>query len=582
MPAAATVSTPSGGSASSASTVTTAATVVNTTANVTPTAVGIGLSLTKKCDTTASIAAVVSSMITERFDFSTAVATTLKTNLEGFFTIGGVTNDETFAFMSDSSSWPPVATSGRNGYSHKSITIPVLMLLSQLAGKVQQMLDAGYYLESGVKYADFHKYIQSLPVPQSSSGTNKSSSTTDDHKMPSFKVPIFKGDIMAGDEYMDDVVICFTNHALEKYLTDETYCTSNLEWSSAFASRIRESIKGNDILGFIATEEASERNCAKLWSTINNHLTSADLTMARAMALWNTLFGLKCEERDSFLHFYSKAKSVIFKLKQHKSVAIGDDIFLRAYFAKVIEAPELQTEVKKLVTDKAGTYESILELVHKDFRAQETSGNLRDVNSGSASSRRSRTEERNPSDNPTKKPKISEEEIVYAPFPTNHNSLLPQFIYTQVRNWYNHMIIPIAKRTAEDKAWFRNFQFDRRTNAEKKNGGFHPGHGVYDSGRQNGSRTEEQDRDRQTNSYYGAGSNSHKDYGPRGDNCGPSGRQGRRVDFHLEEEKSNNDDYEDFLAWKERSRSLRRARAPEDNGDSNHYRRPRRDQIFHF
>ena len=336
--------TPVGGSTPTVSHGVTPPTNQNAASSGIPQAVGIGLSLTKKCDTTTTIATVISSMISERFGFSPPVSSTLDTDLAGFFTTAGVTNDETFAFMSDSSSWPPVTSAGRNGYNYKSITIPVVMLLSQLAGKVQQMLDEGYYLDSGVKYVDFQQYIQSLPSKTTSSGNN-SSATNDDHKMPSFKVPIFRGDIMAGDKYMEDVVICFTNHALEKYLLDENYCKKNLEWSSAFASRIRESIKGNDILGFIATEEASERNCTKLWTTIESHLTSADLTMARAMAFWNTLFGLKCEEKDSFLHFYSKAKSVIFKLKKYKSVAIGDDIFLRAFFAKVIEAPELQTEV---------------------------------------------------------------------------------------------------------------------------------------------------------------------------------------------------------------------------------------------
>ena len=84
---------------------------------------------------------------------------------------------------------------------------------------------------------------------------------------------------------MDDVVFAFTNHTLEKYLTDAGYCKKNIEWSSAFASQIRESIKGNDILGFIATEEASERNCANLWETVETNLTSSDLTMSRAMDL---------------------------------------------------------------------------------------------------------------------------------------------------------------------------------------------------------------------------------------------------------------------------------------------------------
>ena len=64
------------------------------------------------------------------------------------------------------------------------------------------------------------------------------------------------------------------------------------------------------------------------------------------MAQWQQLFGLKCEDKDSFLHFYSRSKSILHKLKKNKSIAVTDDIFLRAYFAKVIEAPELQTEVK--------------------------------------------------------------------------------------------------------------------------------------------------------------------------------------------------------------------------------------------
>ena len=292
----------SGGTPPTVPNLVTPATTGTAARSVVPTAISVGLSPNKKCTTVASISKVISTMISERFAFEPATATVLDSDLENFFTIAGVTNDETFSFMPDSSLWPAVSKKGNGGYTHKSISVPVILLLSKLAGEVQKMLDMGNYLDVGVTYEPFHRWILSIPSKKPSAA--KTSVSNDDHKIPNFKVAFFRGDILAGDKYMDDVVFEFTNHALEKYLTDMDYCKKNIEWSSAFASRIRESIKGNDILGFIATEEASERDCASLWTTVETHLTSSDLTMTRAMDLWNTLFGLKCEEKDSFLHFY--------------------------------------------------------------------------------------------------------------------------------------------------------------------------------------------------------------------------------------------------------------------------------------
>ena len=85
---------------------------------------------------------------------------------------------------------------------------------------------------------------------------------------------------------------------------------------------------------------------------VKEELTSTDLTMAREMSLWNELFGLKCDNKDTFQQFYSRVKSLLFKLKREKSITVKDDVFFRAHFSRVIQVPELQTEVKKLVTDK--------------------------------------------------------------------------------------------------------------------------------------------------------------------------------------------------------------------------------------
>ena len=151
------------------------------------------------------------------------------------------------------------------------------------------------------------------------------------------------------------------------------------------------------------------------------NLNSADPTIAQTMAHWNILFGLKCEEKDDFLQFYSKSKSIVHKLKRDKSVAVTDDIFLRAYFSKVIEAPELQTEVRKLIKDKKGSYKSILEEIHQDYRAQETGDALRnDAPSSVVTARRAAKQHVPPS-----KPDSKLDPPLPHPFPNNENTLLP-------------------------------------------------------------------------------------------------------------------------------------------------------------
>ena len=49
------------------------------------------------------------------------------------------------------------------------------------------------------------------------------------------------------------------------------------------------------------------------------------------MPQWKSLFGLKCESRNNFLSFYSKVKGILHKLKKEKSVAVTDNVFLKAY-----------------------------------------------------------------------------------------------------------------------------------------------------------------------------------------------------------------------------------------------------------
>ena len=178
------------------------------------------------------------------------------------------------------------------------------------------------------------------------------------------------------------------------------------------------------------------------------------------MAQWSELFGLRCESYDQFLSFYSKTKGLIHKLKTNNSIAVTDDTFLKAYFAKVIDAPELQQEVKKFSKGGTQTYDAILELIHSDYRAQETGEALRDTNPSVPSAlRRGKYED--------KIVTIKEPTPVVVRFPPNRGQMIASHIYVQVRDWFKQMIIPESDRSQEDKDWSDNFKFNLYSNAYK-------------------------------------------------------------------------------------------------------------------
>ena len=166
---------------------------------------------------------------------------------------------------------------------------------------------------------------------------------------------------------------------MARYLESSSYCDNNPCWSGDFASRIRESIAGNNILSFLATELEHENNCTKVWKHVIKHLATSDITTALNISHCKTLFGLKCESRDIFLAFYSKSEGVFHKFTKGNLVAVTDVVFLKAYFTKVIEALELQTEVRGFLKDISRTYIEVLEDIRAEYRAQATGEDIRGV-----------------------------------------------------------------------------------------------------------------------------------------------------------------------------------------------------------
>jgi len=87
------------------------------------------------------------------------------------------------------------------------------------------------------------------------------------------------------------------------------------------------------------------------------------------MLYWKQLFGLKYESRDNFLAFYSKAKGILHKPKKGNYIAVTANVFLKSYFAMVIEDPELQMEVRGFLKDTTKLYMEILEENYANCRA---------------------------------------------------------------------------------------------------------------------------------------------------------------------------------------------------------------------
>ena len=229
----------------------------------------------------------------------------------------------------------------------------------------------------------------------------------------------------------------------------------------------------------------------------------------------------------------------------------------------MIEAPELQTEVKKLISDSSGTYETILELIHQDYRAQETGDTLRvSTPASTLSSRRSKADTSANADVKPRPPR----------FPHNEGNLLPSHFYSQFKTWYQHMSVPKDQRNQETLEWIKTFKFEFRSpNSRRENGR----NNHRNDHRDNSSTTPRRyDDSRDSGAIRGRRAEfSHDDYNM------PSTTRSRS----RSRSRERDDDYNDFLAWQEsRSRSSRRAFHRGDDyttGDVDSGRR-RRVQMF--
>ena len=95
----------------------------------------------------------------------------LKAEMVTYFSKSGMTNEHIFSFMTKSKSWPDVNKVGPRSSLLNHISVPVVILLTNLVEYTNKILLAGYFVSTGVSSNDFSSWISPLPTPSSSLGS---------------------------------------------------------------------------------------------------------------------------------------------------------------------------------------------------------------------------------------------------------------------------------------------------------------------------------------------------------------------------------------------------------------------------
>ena len=437
------------------------------------------LSETAYCKSSDEIAFVCSNLISENLGLEDDVLIKLKVQLEAYFTAIGITSDDSLKLFAGET-WPSPNDVVDESVSKVDILTPAAMLALDYVSKLTAVVRHNhYYLGEFTTHENLIQYCSAKPSHRSESNSGGAETVTShgetDRKLPSFSLPKFTGSRLDGSEWMKKVVRVFRNHGIGMFLTDSDYPLYYAEWSTAFTARILDSIADSDIMLFLAEKYKDETNSCVVWEKVTAHLTSSDLSMTRMMKHWSEFMGLDCQEFDDFLPFYSAVSKVLEKLRQANSIAVTDDVFLRAFLGKAITCEELRHEAKRFLQDGKGTHSEILDDILLDYRSLETK---RELEVGINPPKKVRRAESSVA-RAEKKPSGSTE---YPRLPTNKGNLIPHLYYIQFKEWYEMMVIPEKDRSDDVVAKLQSFKWkhtlpkamkdnNRRGNDNRRQGG---------------------------------------------------------------------------------------------------------------
>ena len=407
------------------------------------------------CKDVDAVANVCASLLSDNLGFSPLKCAKLKSQLETYFNAVGIGSDDTLKLFAGKV-WPtPVDAVKKTGESVDLLTPAAMLALDQVSKLTDVVRKNQYYLTDYTSHDDLVRYCKrklTSTAPTGAATGSADAAGVADRKIPTFSLPKYTGDRLDGSEYIKKVERAFKNHGLAAFLESNDYPDYYVDWSTAFTSRILDSLADSDIMSFMAERYKDETNCYFVWTKVKGHLSTSDLSMQRVVKLWREFMGLRCPEFDDFLPFYSKVTKVIDKLKEAKSVAVKDDVFLRAFLARAISCDELQTEAKKFLQDGKGSYDDILEEVLGDYRAQETGEEIRDEPVATSKSRRAEAR-------PASAKSTSGQAAALPKFPTNKGNLIPHTYYVQIKAWYDVMRVPEKDRTDEQVKELKAFKW---------------------------------------------------------------------------------------------------------------------------
>ena len=536
------------------------------------------LSSTPHCKTAESMAFSCSNLIADHLGYDVDSTTKLVSQVERYFKCVGIVSDDTLKLFA-TSVWPEPTNVVPAHEDTDSLTHAAMLALQDMSKLTAVVRTSGYYLGEHTTHADLVKYAgthPSHPVRYDARGSgNNGGAGGSREKLPSFTLPKFHGERLDGDDYKNKVERVFRNHGQLLFLLDDEYPGFHTDWSTAYSSRILDSLADSSIMSFMAERLKDETNSYVVWKKVCEHLSTSDLSMTRIMKLWREFFGLRCENLSDFLPFYSKVTKVLDKLQQEKSVAATDDVFLRAFLAKAISCEELQTEVKKFLQDGKGTYDQILEDILTDYRAQETGEELRDGdNTIPKKVRRVDT---------THDLKQKSGKVALPKLPSNTGNLIPHSYYLQFKAWYDVMRIPEVSRSDEQKAFISSFKWKHTKN--KMPGNSRPG-GGGDYNRHPARRNNDRNRIPRQDSHVSRRAHRHRHSRSRSPSSDSDSRRrsrrGRHSSSHRHDRsysRSRSRSHSPTPRDRSRERSRDESR-PSSQSDSNSDNRSRRRVMF--
>ena len=159
------------------------------------------------------------------------------------------------------------------------------MMLAKLASYMVIFNEKGVHITPGATFDELTVYftIHSKKTTKSTVSTNGKQGIS---KIPTFSLSTFQGDTLNGDLYIENIELAFKSVTMVDFITNEAHCNNHPTCPSTFSSRLRGSLKLLTILKFLADDQDAEENGAVVYSALEEHLTTGDVTMARDFSNW--------------------------------------------------------------------------------------------------------------------------------------------------------------------------------------------------------------------------------------------------------------------------------------------------------